>query len=59
MVAEYQEAHTQDNVVKQGMVGIKAARIGDYKVLAARQWQLAENLSVSVLAYDVLLMMFY
>ena len=35
MVAEYQEAHTQDNVVKQGMVGIKAARIGDYKVLAA------------------------
>ena len=59
MVAQYQEANKQDNVVNQGMVGIKVARIGDYTVLAARQWQLAENLSVFVWACDVLLMMFY
>ena len=48
MVAESEEAQTQDSGAIPGMEGVKAARILDYKVLAARQWQLAENLSVPV-----------
>ena len=46
MLAESDEAQTQDSAATLGMEGVKAARIADYKVLVARQWQLAENLSV-------------